>query len=144
MTLIPRDEWQTKFQLVDPHPPAPRVYGMLYKVADENIDHVIRQLDHREKNGYDMHKTRVYGLDGGVLVEDAVLYIATTSNDSFLGPIVGDDGVECVAQHIAASVGPSGRNSDYLLQLAEALRLITTDTDHHIADLEQRVKQIMK
>jgi cation transport regulator ChaC len=44
-----------------------------------------------------------------------------------------------MAAHIHRSVGPSGRNLDYLLELAQALRELDAD-DPHVFDLERRVR----
>jgi cation transport regulator ChaC len=65
-----------------------------------------------------------------------VVYIAATDNHAYLGPAPLPE----MAQQIATSTGPSGANLDYLLQLAEALRLIEAD-DPHVFELEAAVRR---
>ena len=57
--------------------------------------------------------------------------MADKNNPAFLG----DAPLEELARHIAASQGPSGSNSDYVLQLARALRDLN-DHDPHVVALE--------
>ena len=48
----------------------------------------------------------------------ATIYVARPDNEHFLGPAP----LEQMARHIAESEGPSGRNDEYLLELAAWLR----------------------
>ena len=97
--------------------------GMAYLVTPEEFAH----LDHREKNGYlrlaiDIH----FDAGGG---EEGLVYIATEDNAAFLGPASERD----IARQIAASRGPSGRNRDYVVDLAHALRELGKDDPHVFA-----------
>ncbi|WP_228706053.1 MULTISPECIES: gamma-glutamylcyclotransferase [unclassified Marinobacter] len=49
------------------------------------------------------------------------------------------DGLVDIARQIAASEGPSGRNRDYLLNLATALRALGDD-DPHVFALESYLR----
>lgn len=97
--------------------------GMAYLVTPEEFAH----LDHREKNGY-LRLAIDIAFDEGGSVEGLV-YIATEDNAAFLGPATERD----IARQIAASRGPSGRNRDYLLDLAHALRALGKDDPHVFA-----------
>lgn len=108
--------------------------GMAYRVAHEVFEH----LDHREKNGYERHRVHMHLLARGTTV-DGTLYVASRDNPAFLGP----EDPQVLAEHILAARGPSGRNRDYLLRLAEALRELG-DEDEHIFDLERRVRALMQ
>ncbi len=107
--------------------------GIAYLVQAEVFEH----LDHREKNGYERHRTRLY-LDHREETVTGTFYIAAEDNPAFLG----DDHADAIAAQIAAREGPSGRNADYLLQLAEALRQLG-DHDPHVMDLEFRVRALL-
>ena len=107
--------------------------GVAYLVQGEVFEH----LDHREKNGYERHRTRLY-LDHREETVTGTFYIAPEGNPAFLG----HDDADAIAAQIAVRRGPSGRNADYLLQLAEALRQLD-DHDPHVLDLEHRVRTLL-
>ncbi|MCA1854984.1 gamma-glutamylcyclotransferase [Massilia oculi] len=94
-------------------------HGMAYLVTPEEFAH----LDHREKNGYLRLATAMQFEDGDAA--EGIVYIATEQNAAFLGPASERE----IAHQIAGARGPSGPNSDYLLDLAQALRAL----GHHDA-----------
>ncbi|MBE0487219.1 gamma-glutamylcyclotransferase [Marinobacter sp.] len=94
--------------------------GMAYRVSPK----VFEYLDVREKNGYLRISTTITFDDGSHA--EGLVYIATEDNEAFLGEAPEAD----IAAQIAASVGPSGPNSDYLLRLAESLRALGDDCRH--------------
>ena len=60
-----------------------------------------------------------YDDNGDVVVRDAVTYIATGASENLNW--LGEASIEEVAETIATAVGPSGANSEYLLNLADAI-----------------------
>ena len=98
--------------------------GVAYLVEPQVFEH----LDHREKNGYERHPVSIALEDGEV---QGLIYVAREDNHAYLGPAPLDD----VASHISRSHGPSGSNTDYVLQLARALRELG-DHDPHVHALE--------
>lgn len=84
--------------------------GMAYLVDETVFEH----LDYREKNGYERVDVDIH-LAGRTVA--GVTYIGAEGNFAYLGPAPLDE----VAAQIARSQGPSGRNIDYLLELATAL-----------------------
>jgi cation transport protein ChaC len=103
-------------------------HGMAYLVTPEEFAH----LDHREKNGYLRLATEIRFEDGGSAL--GLVYIATHENAAFLGPA----SERAIAQQIAQSRGPSGPNSEYLLELAKALRELGKD-DPHVFEIERQL-----
>ncbi len=103
--------------------------GMAYLVDRDVVETVFRNLDHREKNGYERHAVSLTFRDGGVV--DAIVYIAAVGNPAWLGPAGNDE----MVRQICHSAGPSGRNIDYLNDLAAALRELEID-DPHVFRLE--------
>jgi cation transport regulator ChaC len=101
---------------------------MAYLVTPEVFDH----LDHREKNGYLRFSTEMTFEDGSSA--EGLVYVATEENAAFLGPASELE----IARQIAASAGPSGRNRDYLTDLADALRQLGKN-DPHVFAIEQHL-----
>ncbi|HXD82827.1 MAG: gamma-glutamylcyclotransferase [Pseudomonadota bacterium] len=97
--------------------------GMAYRVAPATFEYI----DFREKNGYLRHDVTLDFGDGGYA--DGLVYIADSGNAAWLGDASEAD----IARHVAASSGPSGRNSDYVLNLADALRELGADDPHVFA-----------
>lgn len=100
--------------------------GMAYLITPEIFDH----LDYREKNGYLRFATELIFDDASSA--EGLVYIATEENDAFLGPATEKD----IAQQILNAAGPSGRNLDYLLELANVLRELNAD-DPHVFTVER-------
>jgi cation transport protein ChaC len=72
--------------------------------------------------------------DGGS--EEGLVYIATEDNAAILGEAPERD----IARQIASSAGPSGRNRDYLIELADALRALGKD-DPHVFAIERHLSE---
>ena len=94
---------------------------------------VFDHLDYREKNGYERHDVEIYFEDG---VVKGLTYLAPTDNPAFLGAA----SIDAIAAQIRRSRGPSGTNTDYVLELAEALRALEIE-DPHVFEIEARLKQ---
>ena len=105
--------------------------GMAYRITPEEFEH----LDFREKNGYLRLVTQIQFQDGSEA--PGVLYIAHPDNSAFLGPETEQE----IARHIAFSEGPSGKNSDYLFHLADALRSLN-GVDEHVFAIEKYLLEI--
>jgi len=107
--------------------PGERCCGRAYLIEPDVFDH----LDHREKNGYERHDIEIFFDDEKV---PGSVYIGKPHNFAFFGATTLDE----IAAHIARSAGPSGTNTDYLLQLARALRELDI-SDPHVFELERLV-----
>jgi len=98
---------------------------------------VFKQLDEREKNGYLRFSTEMTFDDGAHAT--GLIYIASPDNEAYL-----DEASEFeIAQQICAAKGASGANSDYLLDLAVALRELGLH-DQHVFDIESHIVQILE
>ena len=106
-------------------------HGIAYKVGAS----VFEQLDVREKNGYLRFSTEMTFTDGRS--EEGLVYIATAENEAYLGEASEYD----IAVQIANSEGPSGTNSDYLLELAKSLRSMAVE-DQHVYEIERYLLEI--
>ncbi|MEN3363413.1 MAG: glutathione-specific gamma-glutamylcyclotransferase [Burkholderiales bacterium] len=104
--------------------------GVAYRVTPQVFDH----LDYREKNGYLRVITEIRFDDASAT--EGLVYIATQDNAAFLGSAPEPD----IARQIATAAGPSGRNRDYLIDLAHALRTMGKHDAHVFAIEEQLLR----
>jgi len=112
--------------------------GMAYLVDRAVAVATFEALDHREKNGYVRVEVDLeLAADGPPAgrTTPGVVYIAPLGNHAFLGPAPLSD----MVVQIRTSVGPSGRNIDYLMDLARSLRELDAD-DPHVFELEAAVR----
>jgi len=98
---------------------------------------VFKQLDEREKNGYLRISTEMTFADGAHA--SGLTYIASPDNEAYLGEASELE----IAEQICAAGGASGANSDYLLDLAVALRELGLH-DQHVFDIETHIVQILE
>jgi cation transport regulator ChaC len=114
--------------------PGARVLGVAFEVDRSDLDDVLRTLDLREQAGYERLERPVLLLQGGVV--EGVVYAAGPTNPSWLGPA---DPL-AIARHVDRASGPSGRNRDYVLRVAEVLRDLGVEDDEILtvaAELEK-------
>lgn len=103
--------------------------GMAYLISPA----LFEQLDLREKNGY-LRLVETLTFDDGSQA-DGLVYIATPDNAAWVGEAPEAD----IAARVAVSSGPSGRNSEYVLKLAQALREHGYD-DPHVFAIERHLR----
>lgn len=112
-------------------------WGRVYRICPAEATRVLADLDVREQGGYDRKNVPVFAEDGEVVTPDALLYRATEQNPEFLG----EGKMEDMAKQILRSVGPSGTNVEYLLELHHALERLNI-RDQHIDDLVRAVRKL--
>lgn len=80
-----------------------------------------------------------YPRDDSMKPFDLQIYVGNASNPYFLGPAK----VEDIAWQIANAEGPSGKNTEYLFELAKAMKeLVPEEFDTHLFELEHEVRRI--
>lgn len=109
--------------------------GVAYRLADDQIQARLADLDHREKNGYQRIAADISLIDGRRVM--AITYVAVPGNPAYLGAAP----LAAMAALIHARHGPSGSNRDYLYELAAALRDLGAE-DAHVFALEQAVRAL--
>eukprot|EP01137_Pigoraptor_chileana_P029505 Opistho-2@14819 len=116
-------------------------WGIAYRIHPSHVDEALAYLDFRERGGYTSDSALFHPKDAGVAPFKVLVYSATPHNPNYLGPCPLDE----IARQIAVSVGPSGHNAEYLIQLADAMRGIAPEHgDDHLFELEAMVKAIME
>jgi cation transport protein ChaC len=131
-----------------------KVWGVAYYIDPENVAKVKEYLDIREKNGYSTHDVPFYVVNthgthpvlnelpkkNGQIYIESMIYIGTIDNEAFVGP----ETMEETAAVIRTSVGPSGPNIEYLVELTRAvsdLDPMSRSTDYYLEDLVQLAKK---
>lgn len=109
-----------------------RCDGMAYRITPA----VLQQLDMREKNGYLRELVSIHF--AGSDLAQGLIYLATPENAAFLGEAPMAE----MARQIADAEGPSGHNSEYLLNLDGALQELGV-VDEHVATLAAHVEEIV-
>ncbi len=106
--------------------PGARCGGVAYAVADDDASEVLAQLDYRERGGYVRAPVRLTIDDENHREIEAITWIAWPDNPNFAGAA----GLDHIARIVRVSVGPSGRNRDYVARLDSALRELGVDDPH--------------
>ncbi|XP_012255937.2 putative glutathione-specific gamma-glutamylcyclotransferase 2 [Athalia rosae] len=151
--------------------PKDEVWGLAYKIATENIDHVVNHLDFREKGGYERKTVLFYPCNPPQAIDPTTLNTSFSSSTGLTSnPMVpvtpsaseetpfqltiyiggednpnfaGAEDLETIARHILVSHGPSGANIEYLYKLANAMRMVAPGViDQHLFSLEASVKKL--
>lgn len=110
--------------------------GRAFLLPEAGRDGVLAALDHREQGGYRRHPL-VIELGQGEEVA-GFTYLAASDNPHYLGPASADE----IAAHVACSVGPSGPNRDYVLELDRALRRRGIE-DPHVSEVARHLERLV-
>jgi cation transport regulator ChaC len=129
-----------------------KCWGVAYCLPPGREDEVLAYLDHRERGGYvriqveftvapsdALASMGVAGFNDdnaavGTKTVTAITYIAAPTNSHYLGPAP----LDVMVAQIAFARGESGRNAEYVLNLANHLRQMGLE-DEHIQQLAKGV-----
>lgn len=116
-------------------------WGVAYEVADSQIEQSIQYLNMREVvlGGYITEMVEFIPQEKGQDTVLALVYIATSDNPIYLGPASDME----IATQIAICRGNTGHNIEYLVRLAEFMRLYCPEVeDDHLFSIEAAVLNI--
>mmetsp|Transcript_24980 Transcript_24980/g.47255 ORF Transcript_24980/g.47255 Transcript_24980/m.47255 type:complete len:198 (+) Transcript_24980:154-747(+) len=119
-----------------------KTWGRAYKLPKEKEADIIEYLEEREKQYDQRLVTDLFDVTDDktkerVVVKDALVYIATSASNNYLG----DASLNALASQIALAQGPSGPNCEYLFRLADAVRELGV-VDTELFDLEAKVQAL--
>jgi len=141
VTLIRKEDWD-KVSTADAFPDNDIVWAIAYTIDSSHQIEVQAYLDYREKDGYTMEIVDVFTMNNGyedVIAAGAYCYIGRTDNPSF----IGSEPLDVTADYIWRSAGQSGRNKDYLYDLAQAVRQLAPESyDPHLDALETKLRNL--
>jgi glutathione-specific gamma-glutamylcyclotransferase len=108
-----------------------RCWGVAYELLDVDFEGYVAALDHRESQGYERRVLPFVAQDRQFSgTYDATVYVAPPGNPHFHG----EQSMAELSAVIRESVGPSGHNAEYVLNLADALSDLDI-TDPHVFEL---------
>lgn len=114
-------------------------WGIGYKLNPENAPEILNKLNHREQDGFITKEMAMYPIDSNKCPITVLVYIATETNPSYLGPAPEHE----IAKQVVHSKGPSGSNTEYVLRLADWMRYILPSVpDDHLFDIETEILKI--
>ena len=121
--------------------PEAKTYGKSYKIGDQDKQDVLKHLDVREINGYERVETLFYPIDQDIKPKKIILYLATETNPSYAGH--KNDLLEIAHQIFQSNSGASGRNREYVYNLANSMRTLFPEVkDEHLFDLEKLLQEM--
>ncbi|XP_068246424.1 putative glutathione-specific gamma-glutamylcyclotransferase 2 isoform X1 [Palaemon carinicauda] len=128
VTLIPSDD------------PEEKVWGIAYEIPPQEEQNVLTRLNIREQRFEVRKNLTMYSADGQKLKNSVLVFLGTDKPELMLG----DASVATIAEQIAKSYGPSGSNSEYLLNLAKFMKEeVPQARDDHLFELEAAVIDLL-
>lgn len=117
-------------------PPQACTWGVAFEVTGSQIEDSLAYLNIREgvRGGYGTHMVEFIPRDETQPAVQALVYIATEDNPTYLGPASTD----AIGAQIAVCKGKTGYNVEYLLRLAEFMRQSCPEVDDpHLFSIER-------
>lgn len=116
-------------------------WGIGYKLNPTDVPEIVNKLNHREQDGFVTKQMAMQPIDSNKCPIKVLVYIATETNPSYLGPAPEEE----IAKQVVHSKGRSGSNIEYVLKLAEWMRYILPSvSDDHLFDIETQILKISK
>lgn len=166
VTLLPDDHPSVRNEVGFRAAPC---WGTAYEIPAGDPDAVLERLDHRERGGYSRIELTLSlvapappasgippRIEAPSMTEHAVnpdrrgeapptgarvrgvVYVAGPDNENYLGPAP----IEAIAQQVATAEGPSGKNPEYVFELARSLRAMGAE-DPHVFELADRLRLLL-
>lgn len=116
------------------------VYGIAYRIHNDDVESVLTHLDYREKGGYERKSIIFYPYYEEDKPFPLTLYLGDHDNINYAGPA----DIKVIAEQVYRSKGPSGTNSEYVLKLAKAMKMFFPHiADDHLFSLEKELTNLI-
>ena len=115
--------------------PGRRCEGLAHRLPEDSRDEVLAMLDHRERDGYRRKTVQPTTPDGRTV--PAITWVADPRHPSW----VGAAGDERLLETVRLAHGDSGRNRDYVLELAATLDKLGIE-DAHVSRLARSLDPV--
>ncbi|KAK7083020.1 Cation transport regulator-like protein 2 [Halocaridina rubra] len=126
--------------LVPSADPEAKVWGVAYEIPQHEEESILTRLNVREQRFERRKHLTMYHSCGQTLKSKVLVFLGTDNPEL----ILGEAPLSVMAQQIAISVGPSGANSEYLLNLANFMRKeVPQAEDEHLFQLEAAVVALL-
>ncbi|XP_037072087.1 putative glutathione-specific gamma-glutamylcyclotransferase 2 isoform X1 [Pollicipes pollicipes] len=124
--------------LVPSEDPEARVWGVAYEIPSDEVQATLSHLDYRERCGYERRAVTFHPQDGRRPPHQLTIYVGTEDNPYFTGPTSEEE----LAAVVVEARGMAGPNTEYLYNLAEAVRATMPHAqESHLFILEQAVRK---
>ncbi|KAI7799728.1 glutathione-specific gamma-glutamylcyclotransferase 1 [Triplophysa rosa] len=117
-------------------------WGVAFEVTGSQVEESLKYLNVREavRGGYLTEAVDFFPRGKNQSPVQALVYIATADNPMYMGPASTEE----IAAQIAVCKGKSGFNIEYLLRLAEFMRVSCPEVeDHHLFSIEAAALQLV-
>ncbi|XP_029972987.1 glutathione-specific gamma-glutamylcyclotransferase 1 [Salarias fasciatus] len=118
-------------------------WGVAYEVTGSQVEESLRYLNVREVEGggYVTAMVEFIPREKGQGALSALVYIAASDNPIYLGPAPDRE----IAAQIAICRGSTGHNAEYLVRLADFMRLCCPEVqDEHLFAIEAALLDILR
>jgi cation transport regulator ChaC len=100
--------------------------GCAYRIVPEDADAILAALDVREQAGFTRRLLPLLPDPDAEAFAEGQVWVANPGNPHFLGPLPE----QAIAEYVRERRGPSGPNTEYVLELLAALRELQIDDPH--------------
>jgi len=124
--------------LVPSEDPEARVWGVAYEIPSAEVAATLSHLDHREKCGYARREVTFQPEEPARPAHQLTIYVGTPDNPYFTGPTSEEE----LAKVVVAARGQAGPNTEYVYNLAAAVRATLPHVEEtHLFLLEEAVRR---
>lgn len=116
--------------------------GVAFLIPKDKAEETIATLDFRERGGYTKELVQLSFFDNPQKIIQGFVYTGQADNPNYISGELRDN-VNGIAKIISRAEGPSGKNVEYLFNLADFVRSVGVD-DPHVFAIERAARKELK